>query len=84
MPLLCQCCCDDCHGVDFLSVAASGEVVDWRVQSLKDRAVSIESAQSLRDLVSNVSCVDVREDEYVGLDSLMQSYASAAVMIAMV
>ena len=35
-----QCSCDDRHLVDFLCVAASGEVVDRSVESEQDRSVS--------------------------------------------
>ena len=51
--------CDDSHGVDFQSVAASGQVVDLRIQAQKDGAVSIEVTETLCDLVTDVACVDV-------------------------
>ena len=60
-----QCSRDDGHGVDFQSVAASGEVVDLCVQAEKDGAVSIEVTETLCDLVTDVACVDVGEDEGV-------------------
>ena len=60
-------CGDDRHGVDLLSVAAAGEVVDRRVQAEQDRAVGGKVAQALGDLVADVAGVDVGEDESVGM-----------------
>ena len=60
-------CGDDSHFVDFIGVAASGEVVDRRIQTLEDRTVSLIAAQSLCDLVADVACLDKWEDECVSL-----------------
>ena len=57
--------CDDSHGINLDRVAAAGEVVDLCVQAKKDRAVSFEVTHTLSDLVAEVACVDVREDECV-------------------
>ena len=46
---------DDRHGVDLLGVAAAGEVVDRRVQTEQDRAVGVEGAEALGDLVADVA-----------------------------
>ena len=56
---------DDRHLVNLVSVAAAGQIVDRRIQTLQNRAVSIEAAQTLRNLIANVARVDVREDEGV-------------------
>ena len=58
---------DDRHGVDLLSIAAAGKVVDRRVQAEQDRAVRVEVTQTLCDLVADVTSVDVGEDEGVGV-----------------
>ena len=58
---------DDGHLVDFLGVAAAGQVVDGRVQTLQDRAVGRKAAQTLRDLVADVAGLDAREDEGIGV-----------------
>ena len=58
---------DDRHGVDLLGVAAAGEVVDRRVQTEQDRAVGVEGAEALGDLVADVAGFDAREDERVGI-----------------
>jgi hypothetical protein len=55
--------CYDSHLVNFVCVASSGQVVDRSVESEKDRTVSSISAKTLSDLVADVSCFDVREDE---------------------
>ena len=61
--MLCQRCGDDCHGVDFFCVAATGQVVDGSVQTQQDGAVSVKAAQTLCDLIADVAGVDVREHE---------------------
>ncbi len=58
---------DNCHGVDLLGVAAAGEVVDRRVQTEQDRAVGVEGAEALGDLVADVAGVDVGEDKGIGV-----------------
>ena len=58
---------DDRHGVDLLGVAAAGEVVDRRVQTEQDRAVGVEGAEALGDLVADVAGVDVGEDKGIGV-----------------
>ena len=58
---------DDGHLVDLLGVAAAGQVVDGRVQTLQDRAVGRKAAQTLRDLIADVAGLDAREDEGVGV-----------------
>ena len=58
---------DDRHGVDLLGVAAAGEVVDRRVQTEQDRAVGVEGAEALGDLVADVAGVDVGEDNGIGV-----------------
>ena len=64
---LCQSCRDDRHRIDFHRVASAGEVIDLCVQTKKDRAISFELTHALSDLVSEISCIDIREDEGVGI-----------------
>ena len=54
---------DDRHLVDFLGVAAAGEVVDRRVETLQDRAEGGVTAETLGDLIADVAGLDLREDE---------------------
>ena len=57
------------HGINLLSVAAPGEVVDGRVQTLENGAVSVETAHTLADFIADVARVDIGEDEGVGIDT---------------
>ena len=54
---------DDRHLVNLVSVAAAGQIVDRRIQTLQNRAVSSVAAQTLSDLVADVASLDRREDE---------------------
>ena len=65
--LVYKCCSDDSHGVNLLSVAAAGKVVDRCIQAKKDRAVCFKVTQTLCVLLADVACIDVRENECVGL-----------------
>ena len=58
---------DDGHLVDLVGVAAAGEVVDGRVQTLQDGAVGLKTAEPLGDLVADVAGFNAREDEGVGV-----------------
>ena len=58
---------DDGHLVNFVCVAASGQVVDGCVQAQGDRTISSVSAQSLCDLVADVARFDAGEHEGVGI-----------------
>ena len=58
---------DDRHLVNLVSVAAAGQIVDRRIQTLQNRAVSSVAAQTLSDLVADVASLDRREDEGVSL-----------------
>ena len=49
---------DDSHGVDFFCVTATGQVVDGSIQTLQDGAVCIVAAQTLSDLVADVTGLD--------------------------
>lgn len=56
----------DCHGVDdVLNGCATGEVVDWFSQPLKDRANRDGARGALHGLVGDVARVEVWEDEDV-------------------
>ena len=58
---------DDGHGVDLISVAAAGQIVDGSIQTLQDGAVGVVAAQTLSDLVADVTSLDQGEDEGVGI-----------------
>ena len=58
---------DDRHLIDLIRVTAAGQIVDRRVQTLQNRAVGLEAAQTLGDFVANVARVDIRENKGVGL-----------------
>ena len=58
---------DQSHLVDFLGIAAAGQVVDGRVQTLQDGAVSLKAAQTLCNLVADIASIDVGEDEGIGV-----------------
>ena len=60
---------DDRHLVNLVSVAAAGQIVDRRIQTLQNRAVSSVAAQTLSDLIADVASLDRREDEGVSLTS---------------
>ena len=45
---------DNSHLVNLVRIAATGQVVDRSVQTLQNRAVSFEAAQTLCDLVADV------------------------------
>ena len=57
---------DQAHLVDFVSVAATGQVVDGCVQALQNGAVGSVAAQTLSDLIADVAGLDAGEDEGVG------------------
>ena len=46
---------DNRHLVDLVGVAAAGQVVDGRGQTLQDGALGLEAAQPLGDLVADVA-----------------------------
>ena len=58
---------DQSHLIDFLGIAATGQVIDGGVQALQDGAVSLKAAQTLGNLVADVAGVDVGEDKGVGV-----------------
>ena len=63
----CQSCRDDRHRIDFHRVASAGKVIDLCIQTKKNGAVSFELTHALCDLVSDIACIDIREDEGVGI-----------------
>ena len=65
--------CDDSHGINLDRVAAAGEVVDLCVQAKKDRAVSLEVTHTLSNLITDVTCIDIREDKCVGITCDLRS-----------
>ena len=62
-----HCSGDDSHLVDLVCVAAAGQVVDGSSQTLQDGAVSLETAQTLSDLVADIAGLDGGEDEGIGV-----------------
>ena len=60
-------CRDDGHLIDFLRVAAAGEVVDRGIQTLQDRAIGSEAAEALGDFIADVAGLDLGENEGVGI-----------------
>ena len=58
---------DDSHLVDFLSIAAAAQGIDGSSQTLQDGAQSLVTAQTLCDLVADVTSFDGGEDEGVGV-----------------
>ena len=57
--------CDNCHLVNLFRIAAAGQVVDWCVQTLKDRTKCLNSTQTLCNLIADVAGIDIWEDEGV-------------------
>ena len=50
------------HFVDFLRVASSAEIIYRRVETLEDRPYCLITTKSSRYLITDVSCVYVREN----------------------
>ena len=59
-------CCDDDYACEFIYAAASRKVIDRSCEALKE-AVCFCFADPLDELVSDVSCLKVREDEDICL-----------------
>ena len=62
-----HCAGDDGHFVDLVGVAATGQVVNGSSQTLQNGAVSLETAQALSDLVTDVTGLDGGEDKGVSV-----------------
>ena len=58
---------DDRHLVHLVSVAAAGQIVDRRIQTLQERAVSSVAAQTPSDPVADVAGPDHRDEDGVSL-----------------
>ena len=52
--------------------------VDWSIESKKDWAVCFEITKSLCNLVSDISCVDVREDKCICMTRNLRLWALCA------
>ena len=61
--------CEGYYTNDILSGASTGKIVDRSCDTLKHRTISFCFCKSLNQLVTNVTTVKVREDQYVCLSS---------------
>ena len=59
----CEGCGNNGHGINFGCGTSTGQIVDRRIQSQKNGTVGFKVTHALGNLVTDISCVDVRENE---------------------
>src|SRR5699024_11866034 len=59
--------CDRNHTYDIVSRASSGKIVNGSGNTLGNRSVRFRFAQSLNQFVTDISRIQIREDQHVGL-----------------
>ena len=58
---------EDSNFDNILNTAAPAQVMHWLFQSLDHRAYDLGISKPLSNLVANVACIEVWEDEHIGI-----------------